>query len=97
MSTCLYPETEGKSENTNNTVIQILRGMTSPTKTDWTLHLTAVEFAINPAVNVSTVRLHFETVFAYQPCVSPVNITPSNVPVVEDFLEERTSMILMRY
>ena len=92
-STSFHPQTGGRSEKTNNTVAQILQGKACQTQTDWNSHLAAVEFAINPAVNVSTGRSPVELVLTYQPRVSPIHIAPSNVPVVEDFITERESMV----
>ncbi|GAA5974074.1 hypothetical protein JCM8115_002312, partial [Rhodotorula mucilaginosa] len=71
MLTAFHPETDGRSERTNKTVIQVLRQYVSRQQKDWTTHLSTVELAINLAVNDSTSSSPFELVLGFQPSISP--------------------------
>ena len=54
MSTTAHPETDGQSERSNRTLLQILRHFVNTNGSDWAQHLSTVEFAINSAVSSST-------------------------------------------
>ena len=71
LSTAFHPETDGRSERTNKTVVQVLRQYVSRQQKDWTSHLSTVELAINLAVNDSTGASPFELVLGFQPSISP--------------------------
>ncbi|SGY96154.1 BQ5605_C036g11546 [Microbotryum silenes-dioicae] len=60
MSTAFHPQTDGRSERTNRTVIQVLRTMVNRRQNDWSKHLATVEFVINSSVNRSTGKTPFE-------------------------------------
>ncbi|SGY81038.1 BQ5605_C009g05444 [Microbotryum silenes-dioicae] len=60
MSTVFHPQTDGRSERTNRTVIQVLRTMVNRQQNDWSKHLATVEFVINSSVNRSTGKTPFE-------------------------------------
>ncbi|SGY18646.1 BQ5605_C014g07425 [Microbotryum silenes-dioicae] len=60
MSTAFHPQTDGQSEQTNQTVIQVLRTMVNRQQNDWSKHLATVEFVINSSVNRSTGKTPFE-------------------------------------
>lgn len=51
MSTTDHPQTDGQTERTNRTVLQILRTFVNQVGSDWAQHLAAAEFAINSAVS----------------------------------------------
>ena len=50
-TTAYYPQGDGQSENTNQTVEQILRTLLDPHCKDWDQYLSQVEFAINDSVH----------------------------------------------
>ena len=52
-STAYHPQTDGQSERTNRTLEQYLRQYVSRNQGDWSMHLTAAEFAINNAYQES--------------------------------------------
>ena len=51
MLTAFHPQTDGRSEKTNKTAVQVLRNLVLRTQKDWVCHLLQTEFAINAAVN----------------------------------------------
>ncbi|GAA5879222.1 hypothetical protein JCM16303_003124 [Sporobolomyces ruberrimus] len=94
MSTVFHPETDGRSERTNKTVVQVLRSLVSRTQSDWSRHLATTEYATNSATNVSTGRTPFELVLGFNPRVSPpLDSSLSNVPATEQLIAERESML----
>lgn len=94
MSTAFHPETDGRSERTNKTAVQVLRQYVTRQQKDWTSHLATVELAINLAENESTGVSPFELVLGFQPAVSPpVDSSPSRVPAVEWTLEVRKQQL----
>ena len=94
MSTAFHPETDGRSERTNKTTIQVLRQYVSRQQKDWTAHLSTVEYAMNMARNDSTGVSPFELVLGFQPNVlPPPTSTPSSVPAVEWTLATRQEKI----
>lgn len=94
MSTAFHPETDGRSERTNKTAIQVLRQYISRQQKDWTTHLSAAEYAMNMVKNDSTGVSPFELVLGFQPSVlPPPSSTPSPVPAVEWTLAAREGRI----
>lgn len=89
MSTSFHPETDGRSERTNKTIVQVLRNYVSRQQTDWLRYLPLAEFAVNSAVNESTGKTPFEVVLGYSPSLFPSDIAPTTVAAVEDLAEER--------
>lgn len=89
MSTSFHPETDGRSERTNKTIVQVLRQYVSRQQTDWSLHLPLAEFAVNSAINDATGKSPFEVVLGYTPSLLPSALAPSPVPAVEELIEER--------
>jgi hypothetical protein len=53
-STPYHPQSDGQAKNTNRTMEQMLRAYVDTRQTDWDLHLSAVEFAINDSLHAST-------------------------------------------
>ncbi|GAA5992239.1 hypothetical protein JCM11641_001275 [Rhodosporidiobolus odoratus] len=94
MSTAFHPETDGRSECTNKTAIQVLRHYVSRQQKDWVRYLATTEYAINVAVNDSTGATPFELVLGFTPTLSPSSPTePSSLPAVESLLTDRTSAL----
>lgn len=90
MSTAFHPETDGRSERTNKTVVQVLRQYVSRQQKDWTTHLSTAELAINLAVNDSTGSSPFELALGFQPSISPRPASrSSDMPAVEWTIETR--------
>lgn len=54
MSTAYHPQTDGQTENSNKTLETILRSVVNFEQTDWDLHLTAAELAVNNSKNATT-------------------------------------------
>jgi hypothetical protein len=80
MSTVFHPQTDGRSEKTNKTTVQVLRNLIARSQKHWVRHLPQTEFAINAAVNEATGVAPFKMVLGF-------------VPLVEDMLVERQAGI----
>ena len=89
MSTTAHPQTDGQSERSNRTLLQILRHFVNCYGSDWAQHLPTVEFTINSSVSKSTTRAPFELVYGYLPrSFPPIVFDPDN-PASMNFLEQR--------
>ncbi|SCZ88693.1 BZ3500_MvSof-1268-A1-R1_Chr10-2g03048 [Microbotryum saponariae] len=95
MSTAFHPQTDGRSERTNRTVIQVLRTMVNRRQNDWSKHLATVEFVINSSVNRSTGKTPFEVVLGFTPELTPIApVYGSTVSqAVESIMEQRETVI----
>ncbi|GEM08045.1 transposase [Rhodotorula toruloides] len=93
MSTAFHPETDGRSERTNKTVIQVLRQYVSRQQKDWVRFLPTSEYTINAAENASTGKTPFELVLGFTPSLSPRLSIPSNVLAVNSLLDKRNMKI----
>jgi len=78
MSTSFHPETDGRSERTNKTVIQILRQYVSREQRNWVGALALAEYAVNTATNDSTGQVPIEVVLGYRPVVHPPPVAARN-------------------
>lgn len=70
LTTAYHPQSDGRSEKSNKTIVQILRQLVSTRHGRWFESLPSVEFAINTAVNVATGISPFEFVFGRKPRLS---------------------------
>ncbi|GAA5994209.1 hypothetical protein JCM11641_002880 [Rhodosporidiobolus odoratus] len=93
MSTSFHPETDGRSERTNKTVVQVLRGMVSRRQTVWASHLALTEYSLNCAVNVSTGKAPFELVLGFVPRILPIPGNFETVPSVEEVTSGRAAAL----
>jgi abortive infection bacteriophage resistance protein len=66
-SIAFHPQTDGKTEVVNMTVVQLLRGYCSKHPKLWDEQLQYIQHAYNHAVHSSTKRSPFETCFGYLP------------------------------
>jgi hypothetical protein len=73
-----HPQADGRSEQTNKTVGQILRSYTAKRQGKWLEALPSVEFAINSAVNISTGISPFELLFGCLPYLFRPPELPAN-------------------
>ncbi|GAA5991079.1 hypothetical protein JCM11641_002320 [Rhodosporidiobolus odoratus] len=95
MSTSFHPETDGRSERTNKTAVQVLRSMVSRRQTDWSHHLASTEYALNKAENVATGKAPFELVLGFVPRISPAPDSASlGVLTVEEVLADREARLM---
>ncbi|GAA5972537.1 hypothetical protein JCM11641_001890 [Rhodosporidiobolus odoratus] len=94
MSTAFHPETDGRSERTNKTVVQMLRQQVSRQQKNWVRFLPSTEYGINSAVNDSTGYAPFHLVLGFVPSLLPLpSSPPSSLPAVESLITERTATI----
>ncbi|KAK4702014.1 hypothetical protein P7C70_g4211, partial [Phenoliferia sp. Uapishka_3] len=94
MSSAFHPETDGRSEITNKTAIQILRMWVARNQKDWFSRLGDCEFALNAMENVSTGKSPFSLVLGYTPTLTPTSPALASEPAsIEEILEERTAGI----
>ncbi|SGZ27952.1 BQ5605_C026g10227 [Microbotryum silenes-dioicae] len=70
--TAFHPQTDGQSERTNRTVIQVLQTMVNRWQNDWSKHLATVEFVINSSMNRLTGKTPFEVVLGFTPELTPI-------------------------
>nr|GEV08216.1 putative reverse transcriptase domain-containing protein [Tanacetum cinerariifolium] len=71
MSTAYYPETDGKSERTIQTLEDMLRACMIDFKNGWERHLLLVEFSYNNGYHASIKAAPFEALYGRK-CRSPV-------------------------
>lgn len=94
MSTSFHPETDGRSERSNKTAVQILRQYVARNQKDWVKHLSTTEYAINTAVNVSTGAAPFEVVLGFLPSIHSLPTTDSSdMPAVEEIVVARQAKV----
>ena len=67
MTTSYHPQGNGQAENTNQLMETVLRAFVEPRQTDWSRHLSAVEFAINDSVHSATGYSPFQLVYGESP------------------------------
>jgi hypothetical protein len=95
MSTAFHPETDGRSEKTNKTAVQIMRMSVGRDQKDWVPKLPDTEFAMNAAINVSTGKSPFEMVLGYTPTLVPSGPSRVDDPAsVNEILAEREAAII---
>ena len=63
MSTAYHSETDGSSERSNKTAIELLRQYVNACQTDWADHLVHVESAMNNSVNATTTKTPTELLY----------------------------------
>lgn len=87
-STVFHLETDGASERTNKTVIQLLQNHTDNHQGNWAATLPCVEFAMN----ASTGKCPYELVIGFCPCllpaIFPVDLNASNMPSPSEFIRQ---------
>jgi hypothetical protein len=94
MSTAFRPQTDGLTERENRTVIQTLTCVLQDLGGDWEDHLTAVEFAMNNAINASTgVSPFFMTRGRHPRTPLTFDHASCNVPAAGEFLTRITSVL----
>ena len=79
MSTANHAQTDGQTERANRTIEDILRAYVGPHKDDWDQHLTAVKFAYNDSVQLSTGYSPFYLNYGQNP-TTPLALTSSENP-----------------
>ena len=67
MSTAFHPQTDGVSECSIRTIMQILCSMISPNQKDWAEKVPMVKFTINSSVSGLTGFAPFELTYGYMP------------------------------
>lgn len=93
LTTAYHPQSDGRSEKSNKTIVQILRQLVADKHGKWLESLPAVEFAINTAVNVATGVSPFEFVYGRKPRLFPVDATQTTSNGdVDEWLSKRTAM-----
>lgn len=91
LTTTYHPQSDGRSEKSNKTIVQILRQLVGQRHGRWFEFLPAVEYAINSAVNVSTGVSPFEYVYGRKPRLFPTDHQATHVPAVAEWLAKRQS------
>jgi hypothetical protein len=84
-STAYYPQTDGLTECTNQTLEGFLRMYCSYQQDDWVNYLALAEFSFNNAKNTSTQQTPFFANLGYHPTFSPIISTCSMNPAASEF------------
>jgi hypothetical protein len=79
MSMAYHPQTDGASERSNKTVVQVLRFHVEQNQTGWVKALPKVHFNIMNTVNASTRFFPFMLKSAHSPRLIPPLLNPENV------------------
>lgn len=91
LTTAYHPQSDGRSEKSNKTIVQVLRSWVKRRHGKWFDCLPSVEYAINSAVNVATGVSPFEYVYGRKTRLFPTAEHSSSLPDVEDWLFKRQS------
>lgn len=88
MSTAFHPQTDGATERTNRTAIDTITCLMQEHGDQWRDHVTAVEFAMNNAVQASTGMSPFFMTTGRHPRIpSTVDTEQSKVPAASKLVE----------
>ncbi|SGY11851.1 BQ5605_C011g06293 [Microbotryum silenes-dioicae] len=95
MSTAFHPQTDGRNEQTNRTVIQVLQTLVNHRQNDWANHIATVEFVINSSLNKSTGKTPFEVVLGFNPELTPIAPRDGStvLQAVEAIVDERETAV----
>lgn len=88
MTTTYRAQSDGRSERSNKTVVQILRQHTIKQQSRWLQSLPAAEHAINSSLNVAIGTSPFELVFGRKPSLFPLGIQPSDDSLPASWIEK---------
>ena len=91
MSTAYHPQTDGQSERTIRTVVQMLRVTLGHDK-EWDTKLPGVQFAYNHAVHSAHGRSPFFVAYGWEPLGPPDLLSPALVPAAQAAAEAITGM-----
>jgi hypothetical protein len=87
MSTAYHPQSDGASEHTNKTLVQMIRYYVERNQKGWAKALPKIHFQLMNTVNASTGVSGFELKMGHSPHVIPP-IVPSELPPMKDCKEE---------
>ena len=90
MSSTDHPQSDGQSERTNRTVIEMLRALVNERGSNWLQFLPLIEICINNSKQVSTGYSPYFINYGYHPNFNALfnNVsTTSNVPAAEEFFK----------
>jgi len=87
MSTSFHPQTDGQSEATNKTVLQILRSYTQTHPEPWDELIVFAELAVNSSSNRATRSTPFLLTYGFHPRMPDDFVLPrtSSVETIPDF------------
>jgi hypothetical protein len=92
MSTAFHPETDGQTENSNRSIIKMLRAYVNYEQDDWDDRLVAIEYAYNNSKHASTGFSPFYLNTGQHPkhptAPSPPSQQRSDNPVATQFIEQ---------
>jgi len=97
MSTAFHPQTDGASECSIRTIVQILRSMISPDQKDWIEKVPMVEFTIHSSMSGSTGFAPFKLTYGYMPRMAQLEhgSAPKTAPGVQGFVRQARDNLAM--
>ncbi len=82
-----HPQSNGQAERLNQELVRFLRSYCSTNQLDWSRYLLWAEYAQNSLRKPATGITPFQCILGYQPPLFPWSGEPSNVPVVNDWIQ----------
>jgi hypothetical protein len=86
-STSFHPQTDGQSEVTNRTILDLLKSYVNENQRQWETFLPLVEFAYNNTKNTTTGKSPFDIIYTNTPR-TPILRTNEKVFAADDFIED---------
>ena len=86
-STSFHPQTDGQSEVTNRTILDLLKSYVNENQRKWERYLPLVEFSYNNTKNTTTNKTPFEIVYRNSPH-TPILKTNDKVFATDEFIDD---------
>ena len=86
-STSFHPQTDGQSEVTNRTILDLLKSYVNENQRHWEKYLPLVEFAYNNTKSATTSKSPFDIVYHKTP-QTPILRTNDKVFAADDFIDD---------
>ena len=87
-----HPESNGQTEATNNTIMDLLRSYTMENPANWDQHLLLLHFAYNNTPHSAMGRAPFKVIYGKKLPV-PISTIVSDVPAVDSLAHDHTKIL----
>ena len=91
-SSAFHPESNGQSEATNSTIMDLLRAYTIDRPSNWDEHLHILQFAYNNTPHSATGKAPFQVVYGKK-LPTPTCRIGSQIPVADHFAQDHTTIL----